>query len=167
MPVEDSNNRDLMQLRTFIRCHCILFILGFQKATCAWSSKMNARDCLGNEDASHSRGLFVKTSGLANGPLKEDWGRQLRKQLRNVFDFGTKLFFGFFCPISIFIAQINLLYNLNLNFRTGPKLGRLWQTFQPSRENREGWNVCNTVPYLSALPYLCFLNTPFRSFKFC
>ena len=50
------------------------------------------------EDASHS--LFAKTAGRVNGPLKDDWGRQLRKttteqsrygQLQKTFDYGTKL----------------------------------------------------------------------------
>ena len=100
--------------------------------------------------------LFCKT-GREDGPLKEDWGRELRKltdrqpRSKNDFGFGTKLRFINPFPhaslkptcVSITWTLIFELFQKPADFDKnpdGPGI-KMHQKTGDSREKQEGWNV--------------------------
>ena len=98
--------------------------------------------------------LFCKTTGREDGPLKEDWGRELRKltdrqpRSKNDFGFGTKLRFinpFLHALLKSMCVSLTWVSNCSKNREILIKTGRPVESTKKtgdSREKREGWNVC-------------------------
>ena len=113
---------------------------------CTWFC--NRKINMGPGDEHASSNLFHKTTGREDGPLKEDWGRELRKltdcqpRSKNDFDFGTKL--RFINPFPhVLLKPTCASVTWRLIFILYSKPGRFWQKPGDSREKCEtpGKNV--------------------------